>query len=416
MRRCVALILMVALMPMGAASQAQCSWPAKFDADTMNIAFPDSNARYWVARYVAAPGTALRIHGAFPDARYISLHAYDEAQRPIGSLADIELDPDPGSENPFRSQVAAGGTYTAHVVFEPAPYEPEPNTIYAAETVEGQRNPSGSLIYRLYVPDDPSDDTGGGGVPDVTLVTADGAIEVPFQRCDSLPPSAGGGPTHVIADASFPDEVPRALPYPPAEDPPVFRRFYCTECSVLERFPSNPVTDAVPRSEGGFLSNQHIAYLFSLFARTYGDLFVFRMRVPTFPDTRAGEEPSAAREVRYWSVCQNELATQRFVACIADYQAHVGPDGVATFVISDPDDKPGAHMDGVNWLPWGGVYYDGNVIYRHMLPSPSFAQAIQNVPVGTPPAAIMGEYVPRAAYCDQATFEAGGPDACLTGL
>lgn len=219
--------------------------------------------------------------------------------------------------------------------------------------------------------------------------------------------------TQLIAESSFPDEVPRALPYPPAEDPPVFRRFYCTECSVLERFPSNAVTDAIPRSKGGFLSNQHIAYLFSLVGRNHGDLFVFRMTMPTFPDTRAGEEPTVSRDVRYWSICQNEFATQRFVACIADYQAAIGPDGVATFVVSDPLDRPTANMDGVNWLPWGGPNYDGNIIYRHMLPAPSFAQAIQNVPVGTRPADVMGAYVPQAAYCDQATFNAGGADACL---
>ncbi|HEX2239644.1 MAG TPA: hypothetical protein VHJ82_00660 [Actinomycetota bacterium] len=66
----------------------------------------------------------------------------------------------------------------------------------------------------------------------------------------------------------------------------------------------------------------------------------------------------------------------------------------------------------MNWLPWGGAYYDGVVIYRHMLPAPRFRQAIQNVPEGTPPEKVLGDYFPRAAYCDAATFEQGGAAAC----
>ncbi len=51
------------------------------------------------------------------------------------------------------------------------------------------------------------------------------------------------------------------------------------------------------------------------------------------------------------------------------------------------------------------------IIYRHMLPSPHFAQAVQNVPYGVPAAEVMGEYLPDIAYCDRATIEAAGDDA-----
>ena len=40
-------------------------------------------------------------------------------------------------------------------------------------------------------------------------------------------------------------------------DPPTTERFYGFDRLVLNPIPSNPVTDAVPRSEGGFWSNQH---------------------------------------------------------------------------------------------------------------------------------------------------------------
>jgi hypothetical protein len=43
-----------------------------------------------------------------------------------------------------------------------------------------------------------------------------------------------------------------------------------------------------------------------------------------------------------------------------------------------------------------------------MLPSSHFAEAIQNIPYGTPPEEVMGEYYPRVAYCDRATIETAG--------
>lgn len=145
----------------------------------------------------------------------------------------------------------------------------------------------------------------------------------------------------------------------------------------------------------------HIAYLTTRFTRRSDgrELLVYRFRAPTAPG-----------QVRYWSVCQNEFATQRFVECLADHEAVAGEDGFVTLVISDPEDRP---ANAVNWLPWGGAYYDGLVIYRHMLPAPDFAEAIQNVPEGTPPADVMGDYFPRVAYCSRGDFEAGGAAACL---
>ena len=43
-----------------------------------------------------------------------------------------------------------------------------------------------------------------------------------------------------------------------------------------------------------------------------------------------------------------------------------------------------------------------------MLPSPHFAEAVHNVPYGTPASDIMGDYLPAIRYCDRATIEAAG--------
>jgi hypothetical protein len=399
-----------------------CSWPVKLDADTLNTAFPDSSATYWGTRFVSLPGSRIVVRGTYPAARYFSLHAYDDLQRPVGSLADREIAPDPGSDNPFATPGAApGGAYTAYVEFTARPATPAPNTLYAGAMADGTQNPGGFILLRVYVPDDPTELSGGVAepkIPDLELEVADGAVRIPFGRCEPLPPSTGGALTDAIAQMSFPDAVPRSIPFLPATTTPEFRRFFGLDRTVWDRVPPNPATDPIPRFQGGFLSNQHIAYLYKILSREYGDVFVFRAKAPTFPDTRppGTGSPTDPTQVRYWSICENELATQRFIACLADYQTRIDAEGYFTFVVADPADKP-SNLDatGANWLPWGGAFYDGLVIYRHMLPATAFAEAIQNVPEFADAATLMGEYFPRGAYCTKQRFENGGPAACLDG-
>lgn len=417
----LSLALVALAMAPAAPARAQevgCSWPLRSDLDTLNVAFPDESATYWATRFTSVPGTSLVISGAYPFARYFSFHAYDEPQRPVGSLADIEIDPDPGSGNPFRDATAPVDVehrrYTVRVEFTAAPADPAPNTFYAGATQEGSPNPAGFIIYRVYVPDDPADLAGGVPLPSVTLEGAGGAVAVPFGQCEPLPPSTGGQLNETIKDSDFPDEVPRVLPFPGATNPPSFERFFGVDRAVWNRVPSNPVTDPLPRSRGGFYSNEHIAYMTGRISRQWGDVFVMRARAPTFPDTRAGVPVTTSAQLRYWSVCQNEFATQRFVACTADYQTPLDDQGFFTIVISDPTDRPANATDEnkVRWLPWGGAYYDGLVIYRHMLADAGFAQAIQDVPEGTPALTVLGEYYPRTGYCEKAAFEESGA-ACL---
>src|SRR5438128_10168171 len=73
----------------------------RFDADTVNVLFPDSSAQYWSTRYAAVPGTRIRIDGIYPYARYSSWNVYDPVLRPFAKMSDFQLQPDPGSVDPF---------------------------------------------------------------------------------------------------------------------------------------------------------------------------------------------------------------------------------------------------------------------------------------------------------------------------
>lgn len=395
----------------GGAREAACSWPTTLDS--FNLAYPDTSADYWMTHFGSVPATRLEIRGAYPQARYFSFHAYDEAQRPVASIADEDIRPDDGT-NPFVARNAGGGTYTVTIVFEPPPKDPEPNTVYAGRMENGARNPAGWVIYRIYIPDDPEQRTGGVPLPDVTLVTADGAVELPLQPCTYEPPRAGDEADRRIAESSYPLDGERHVPG--TYDPPVWKRFYGTDREFRDWCGDyGQRCDQGPKTTSGFLANQQIAYLYARISREFGDVVVVRLRTPTFPDTRGGEHPGARRDVRYWSLCQNNDASQRVVACAADHETVVGRDGYATFVVSDPEDRPAnaTRREGVSWLPWGGAYYSGVLIYRHMLPAPGFDAAIQRIPEGTEPATVMRDYLPVVGYCTTERFERRGPQGCL---
>src|SRR3546814_16819956 len=86
--------------------------------------------------------------------------------------------------------------------------------------------------------------------------------------------------------------------------------------------------------------------------------------------------------------------------------------GFFTVVVSAAAYRPinAVRTNDITWLPWGS-YPDGLLLYRHLLPNPAFAQAIQNVPYGSDPDAVMGDYFPQVAYCTRATAEAAGSPA-----
>ncbi len=91
-----------------------------------NIAYPDAGAYYWGA-YIRVPaGSTLKLHGQFPYARYMSLVGYNAAGNTIDGLDDEMINPDPGSQNPFRAGVprnTPNRNYTVEVINKALPTE-----------------------------------------------------------------------------------------------------------------------------------------------------------------------------------------------------------------------------------------------------------------------------------------------------
>jgi hypothetical protein len=378
----------------------------KTDPATVNVAYPDEAAIYWIGGYQAAPGTRIRIEGRFPHARYTSFNVYDQAQRPIDALADVELGPEQGSANPFyvgAPRDAEPRKYTAYIEFGPRPERPQdraPNTLYTGTGQNGAPNLNGTLIYRIYIPDAGLDETGGVGLPTVTLQAADGG-PAPPSACATFAKPAVAGVNEQIAgsDASVPEQNR-------ATNPPGWRKFVNLLDAAAARFGQNSETTQELGGRGGYLSNVHNAYLQVDTNRQFGEVLVTRLRAPTFPDTRGGSPTMGAGQLRYFSMCQNHLLSQRFIACRTDDQSVVGPDGFVTYVVSTPAQRPSTATAecGATWIPWGPSNA-GLLIYRHMLPADDFAQAIQFAEPDHE-VATMGDYFPVSRYyADAAAYD-----------
>lgn len=432
MRRFAVLIAVACLAPLAVAPSGaarNCAWEFRIDPALINVAYPDEFANYWTLVLPAVPGATLTIRGTYPHARYMSFVSYAATLQSADGLADIAVDPDPGSENPFvaghaRNTPDALRGYTVTVKYldpgEAAPPVRERNTLYTASADGSKSGQAFTLIYRVYRPDATYDEdiTGGAGLPSVTYNAPGGSsYEIPSCPYPEVPPN---DINKTVANAGGANSDGGTVKHP-GFDPPVWRKFQNFARSVSQAATENeywgttfsdalkPVADALPK--GGFADNPDNNYISTILSHGHGQIAVFRAMLPSTPDTH----PDAAvmpggTQLRYWSMCSNDGPSQRYYGCAMDdgVAPTLAPDGTYTLVVSTPPDRPASVDDGTCgcvWLPWGP---GGSVvlIMRNMLPDAGFAQAIQNAGYGTEEQDL-GPYYPAGCYMTAASFDAG---------
>ena len=379
-----------------AGTTASCSWPVKANKETLNVAYPDTAATYWVQRYSLAPGERLDLGWTPPKARYSSFitYALTGGALDVRTDRDLEVGPDGTATVELSADVQphaggnriaatgtatnAAGTAIDNTAGPGATAAPTTTSTSAGGRAEG------TVIYRVYVSDVP-DDPAGGPLPTVTVVRADGSRQA-LPTC----PNPGGSTEAAALVERFGPATDIA---PPAQ--PVFIR---------------------PANGGGNLyPNPDNVYVATIVGYQPGRVVVVRGRAPTFPDTRAGQPVTGDEQVRYWSLCTNEYRKPYPVSsCLHDDEVPVDDNGDYTFVVSTPGDRPSnaTEANGVAWLDWGSTDVNGLLLLRNMLASPSFPESATNLKPGSLASSTMGTYAPKAVYCDKATFEQGGASAC----
>jgi hypothetical protein len=417
--------------------------------------YPDKGSTYFPAQFNMPENSSLTIRGTYSRERYFSFTVANQlGNGSVGNgdyLRDVQIDPDPGSVNPFRQspndRTPTGQTYTLRVLRGPAPTSNRPaNTIYTTST--SATSPI-RVAMRNYVPDQGLGGTGGVDLPTVTLTLQDGTtITDPAAVCTTLGANKNSTPTGfpeatyagLIAGSSDPVNAP-------ARPTPEFERFWNNAYSILGLFSPDPVSrintygTGNPKrvnDDGGFATNPDTAFVSTALSLNFGKVIVMKVKSPTYAKTR----PEAAiwdptdTQVRYWSACTAEgPVSGRGADCAYDQQTPVDDDGNWTIVVSRPEDRPANAntVCGVKWLDFGlGEGYataDGGptnnsgyvardylgVLYmRYMAANPNW---LQNPKYRTGPTAAdpynhladwMGEYTPAASYTSKAAYEAQG--------
>jgi len=411
-----------------------CFWlrgPASADP-YINIAYPDAATFYWAAVFSMPPGSTLAFEGRFPHSRYMSFISYDEAGRPIESVADYLIKPASGSVNPFlpgADRTSAQRNYSLGVVNgrPDSGLKTGMNLLGELRDVlhAPQYGPPGqqAVLYRIYAVDKGADETGNTGLPVPVLTLSDGKVLRGAEACPALKtrqpllldPAAMAVPMEMYNKML--KEASKFGPTFPATNPPTWHQQLDRD-ALYGIYLNQPPAEGARKSEGGFYPNLDNQYIRAIINRKLGKVFMVRAKAPTTPHTVNADAVMGSGQLRYWSYCSNQgFANTRVNACVHDENVPVGPDGFYTIVLSRKADRPrnAIAQCGVAWLPMaddgdGAVDDDVTVLQlRHMLGTSDFPNAIQAISRPGMEEKDMGPYFPKGRYMTTNQFETAVP-------
>jgi hypothetical protein len=410
--------------------------------------WPDSQSTYFIGRLALPAGASLTMHFTYAHARYFQFALY-KAERgtfvSIGeALAGQEIEPDPGSSNPFlvgANRLAEPRDFTLRILTEDAPADPnsrEKNVLYAGKDggeLEG--------VIRIYLSDEGWDGAGWGpasspagsiGFPTYEGALADGtklaAAQVverfgrPFGGATKQPLDAGQWVELVQAKGNDPTLDPATAP---ARKDPKWEKYWTLKYSVAGAFKTPEERAAIPyvgAMEGG--GDPSTQYMLVYLSRKFGPVYVMRGKMPAFPNTYGGAsgrglEVMPDAQTQYWSLVSCEAAPSgQIVDGLTDMQVPLDQDGFYTIVYSRKEDRPkNATLDnGIAWIEWSprGEALDdprnrtdfGMLMLRVMANNPDWAQSPDKVTKPGTEEAVMGPYYPQGYYTTREQFEAEG--------
>ena len=379
------LFLVVTLSPSAAVAQGLpvCSWPLETTGTgATNIAYPDTDATYWTMPFDASRWRALIITGTYPAARFLSFVTYDAKGAAVDSLVDVAIKPDLHSKNPFRPGQAGDGSKPGHTFGQTytITISRDGKAAKGGNHLGVAASNPGWVIYRIYVPDKGKDRQGGVDLPAVTLVAHDGSLH-PLSPC---PDDDFATAIASLRDNGFADAADfLAMKVVEGDDGGI------GPAGVV--CAPDQVAFAIPQDTGGYFPNPANKYIAAPdLCFQSNRLIVVRGKGPPFPDTYNGApvwQPAGQFQkvaMRYWSMCNNEQEQPYpVVACQADWATKLDSEGFYTYVISEdesgtqPPTPPAWLPPDATWLPWGSTDVPNILLFRNMLPAPSFRQSVQ---------------------------------------
>lgn len=392
-----------------------CVWPFETTPTTLNVMYPDANAIYWTTPYILLSGSSLEINGNFFPTRFMSINTYNTLGASLSSNYDVNLALDPGSQNPFNNPNAATGSFHATIIPSPTAVPPTPpagSDIIYGPAINKDGFSQGYVVIRSYIP---NGKVSQSELPQIT-VSLNGHAIATLSPCTTLSNSLRLLLFNALVrywDGQFDS---------PSSAPPT------TE------FEFRPPTSG--QANGAF-PNDYNKYIVTGITYQKGVIAVVRGLAATVPKLADNGYPllqNQSPNLRYWSLCNYDhvfpfpvVVQSGVAACAADNQTALDGDGYYTYIVAAPGDIPAnAKKDAtVTILPWGRTHIQKALIFRNMLPDPSFTTTTQtaNIYCADPNNSIdynaactsmyMGPYYPQTTYCQKAVYEAGGWQACF---
>jgi hypothetical protein len=414
-----------------------CFWPGPrarsgvFTNDGASFSFenqfPDTATTYIPTAFILPEGARLTLRGAFAHMRHWNLNTYNDKGEPQDALNDVDIEPDPGSVNPFKDGVprnASARKYTISIVSGARPAKRAPNTLYT----NAQAGAQVYLWMRNYVPDNSKDYLGGVPLPTVEVTLADGQVLSGEEACKATAAPMRGRqlprtvPPKLWLALSHLPWIDRANVGASKADVVPLQAFFNRQ-QVLSTvfFPMFAKSD--PEQRGGWWSNRATRYGYVYLSRRFGKVYVLTGRMPQTPTTWHGEldKRNAETDMRYMSICTGGAPPSGVTTdCAYDEQLLPTRDAEGRFyvVLSRAEDRPAnaTAACGVVWLDIGngdglvgGSPEFASILNRHTIVNPTFQHSWFAVARPGDERKAMGEYLPYLVNMhDKASFEALG--------
>lgn len=350
-------------------------------------AYPDTHVSYFRYMFKLSERQPIRIKvsGRFPNGRYMGYNIYNPAlMDSVAGIADHEISPDAGSDNPYRSGVwNEGSSYS--LWFDPHNPEISQGPIIRSTGNDNVASGTREIWYRIY---DPKDGPGAYGL--VTLPK--------IEAFDATTGAAVACPEQISIDVpKGPQRLGQARHLPPGPDETGDLHF-------------------VHHKGLGLYANRDTHYVAArLKMRDANDeVAIIKFRAPRSAKSLDDLNTPETLDTRYWSFCVGSALSSTTVHCLNDKDAKLDPDGNVTIVIAHrvPENIPqGAHFIE---RPRGIIPI---LIYRNLLPSTGFSGDISKIPhweAGWPGRSdgdeffadrFIGHHAPLGRVCNQESFK-----------
>lgn len=387
----------------------------KIDLSATRGYFPDPNATYVVMPHLFAPfGSKVVIEGEFPHARFFDIQMtpsfHPEAYRYRGfgvgevPIVDADIDPLPGSVNPFRAgadrnavnrryrvtyDLKIGNPVDLNLAFRPPYYRaPGNNRVGGALMYQGPWGETplwghalgvwdmGQIWIRYYAPDRSEGPLGGVALPKVYYQLPDGRKY--FIQAD-FTDFASRANRRVAAGTTSPEDpsgylgpslgwykkfgILRSILIGMALEVPWLNldKQYVRD---LDRGVAARGEEMPPPGNFSVGSTEcnYIHYLVRGMSLGRNKVAVLTGKLPTTPRTRNGESTMEPAEARYWSLTATDPALPRLDGFVGAALHSVMDDEVVTdasqhyvIVLSRAEDRPvnSNPENGVTWVNWG---------------------------------------------------------------